>query len=95
MPQSARPSGLKPRLLHPIPSPRLAELSFERRLVSLIANNLLREQANRLQTWQSHDRPLFEIKAEAQTLGDCDRRADERFRVLDALEAQDAPTKPR
>jgi hypothetical protein len=40
-------------------------------------------------------RRLFEIESEAQTLADCDRRADERFRMLDALEAQDAPTKPR
>jgi hypothetical protein len=40
-------------------------------------------------------RRLFEIESDAQTLADCDRRADERFRMLDALEAQDAPTKPR
>ncbi len=40
-------------------------------------------------------RRLFETEADAQTLADCDRRADERFRMLDALEAQDAPTKPR
>ena len=40
-------------------------------------------------------RRLFEIEAEAQTLADCDQRADERFLLLDALEAQDARTKPR
>jgi hypothetical protein len=32
-------------------------------------------------------RALFEIEADAQTLADCDRRADEHFLMLDALEA--------
>jgi len=40
-------------------------------------------------------RRLFEIEADAQTLADCDRRADEHFLMLDALEVQDAQTKPR
>jgi hypothetical protein len=40
-------------------------------------------------------RRLFEIEADAQTLADCDRRADEHFLILDALEVQDAQTKPR
>ena len=40
-------------------------------------------------------RRLFEIEADAQTLADCDRRTDEHFLMLDALEVQDAQTKPR
>jgi hypothetical protein len=40
-------------------------------------------------------RRLFEIEADAQTLADCDRRADDHFLMLDALEAKDAQTKPR
>ena len=40
-------------------------------------------------------RALFDIEADAQTLADCDRRADERFLMLDALEAQDAQGKRR
>jgi hypothetical protein len=40
-------------------------------------------------------RALFDIEAEAQTLADCDRRADEHFLILDSLEAQDAQTKRR
>ncbi len=40
-------------------------------------------------------RRLFEIEAGAQTLADCDPRADEHFLMLDALEAQDAQTQPR
>jgi hypothetical protein len=40
-------------------------------------------------------RRRFDIEADAQTLADCDRRADEHFLMLDALEAQDAQTKPR
>ena len=40
-------------------------------------------------------RRLFEIEADALTLTDCDRRADEHFLMLDALEAQDAQTKSR
>jgi len=38
-------------------------------------------------------RRLFEIEADAQTLADCDRRADEHFVMLDALEAADAKTR--
>jgi hypothetical protein len=38
---------------------------------------------------------LFEIEADAKILQDCDRRADEHFLMLDALEAQDAQTKRR
>jgi hypothetical protein len=40
-------------------------------------------------------RRLFEIETDAQTLADCDRRADEHFLMLDAREAQDAQTQPR
>jgi hypothetical protein len=40
-------------------------------------------------------RRLFEVEADAQTLADCDRRADEHFLMLDAMEARDAQTKPR
>ena len=40
-------------------------------------------------------RRLFDIETEAQTLADCDRRADEHFLMLDALEAHDAQAKPR
>ena len=40
-------------------------------------------------------RALFDIEADGQTLTDCDRRADEHFLMLDALEAQDAQTKRR
>ena len=40
-------------------------------------------------------RALFDVEADAQTLADCDRRADERFLMLDALEAQDAQAKRR
>ncbi len=40
-------------------------------------------------------RRLFEMEADAQTLADCDRRADEHFLMLDALEAEDAQTKSR
>ena len=38
-------------------------------------------------------RALFDIEADAQTLTDCDRRADEHFLMLDALEAQNAQAK--
>ena len=38
---------------------------------------------------------LFEMEADVQTLADCDRRADEHFLMLDALEAQDAQAQPR
>jgi hypothetical protein len=40
-------------------------------------------------------RALFDVEADAQTLVDCDRRADQRFLMLDALEAQDAQAKRR
>ena len=40
-------------------------------------------------------RALFDIEADAQTLADCDRRADEHFLMLDVLEAQDAQAKRR
>ena len=40
-------------------------------------------------------RALFDIEADAQTLADCDRRSDEHFLMLDALEAQDTQTNPR
>jgi hypothetical protein len=35
------------------------------------------------------------MEADAQTLADCDRRADEHFLMLDAMETQDAKTQPR
>jgi hypothetical protein len=38
---------------------------------------------------------LFEMEADSQTLADCDRRADEHFLMLDAMEAQDALAQPR
>ena len=38
-------------------------------------------------------RALFDIEADAQTLADCDRRSDEHFLMLDALEAQNAQAK--
>ena len=40
-------------------------------------------------------RALFDVEADAQTLADCDRRADKHFLMLDALEAQDAQAKRR
>jgi hypothetical protein len=40
-------------------------------------------------------RRIFELDADAQTLADCDRRADERFLMLDALETEDAASKSR
>jgi hypothetical protein len=35
---------------------------------------------------------IFQLEEEADLLRDCDRRADERFLMLDALEAEDAQT---
>jgi hypothetical protein len=35
---------------------------------------------------------IFDMEAEAELLRDCDRRADERFAVLDAMETEDGPT---
>ena len=40
-------------------------------------------------------RQLFEMEADSQTLVDCDRRADEHFLMLDAMEVQDTQTQPR
>jgi hypothetical protein len=37
-------------------------------------------------------RQLLELEADSRTLADCDRRADEHFLMLDAMEAQDALT---
>jgi hypothetical protein len=33
---------------------------------------------------------IFALEAEAELLRDCDKRADERFAILDAMEAEDA-----
>ena len=33
---------------------------------------------------------IFDLEEEADLLRDCDRRADERFRMLDVMEEQDA-----
>jgi hypothetical protein len=38
---------------------------------------------------------IFELEEEADLLRDCDRRADERFRMLDMMEEQDAKTSAR
>ena len=38
---------------------------------------------------------IFELEEEADLLRDCDRRADERFRILDMMEEEDAKAKPR
>lgn len=35
---------------------------------------------------------IFELEEEAELLHDCDRRADQRFRILDAMEEEDAQT---
>ncbi len=37
---------------------------------------------------------IFELEDEPQVLRDCDQRANERFLVLDQLEAQDAKAGP-
>ena len=37
---------------------------------------------------------LFSLEEEADILRDCDRRANERFLMLDALEEEDAKTRP-
>jgi hypothetical protein len=44
---------------------------------------------------KGHHRPLFEMEADSQTLADCDRRADEHFLMLDAMEAQDSQAQRR
>ena len=36
---------------------------------------------------------IFDLEAEADLLRDCDRRADERFSVLDAMELENGPTR--
>ncbi len=38
---------------------------------------------------------IFELEEEAIHLRDCDRRADENFRVLDLMEEDDAETRAR
>ena len=40
-------------------------------------------------------RAIFDLETEAELLRDCDKRADERFAVLDALEAEDGSTGAR
>jgi hypothetical protein len=38
---------------------------------------------------------IFDLEEEADLLGDCDRRADERFRMLDLMEEKDAKADSR
>ena len=38
---------------------------------------------------------IFDLEEEADLLRDCDRRADEHFRMLDVMEQRDASTDPR
>lgn len=38
---------------------------------------------------------IFDLEEEADLLRDCDRRADERFRVLDAMEEEDGKARSR
>jgi hypothetical protein len=38
---------------------------------------------------------IFELEEEVDLLRDCDRRADERFRMLDMMEKDDGETQPR
>ena len=38
---------------------------------------------------------IFELEEEVDLLRDCDRRADERFRLLDMMEKEDGETQPR
>ena len=38
---------------------------------------------------------IFDLEGEADLLRDCDRRADERFRMLDLMEEKDAQTGSR
>ncbi len=38
---------------------------------------------------------IFDLEEEADLLRDCDRRADERFRMLDVMEEQDAQADSR
>ena len=39
-------------------------------------------------------RRIFELEEDAQTLADCDCRADANFQLLDAMEAEDAHRRP-
>ena len=38
---------------------------------------------------------IFDLEEEANLLRDCDRRADEHFRILDMMEEKDAETSSR
>ena len=38
---------------------------------------------------------IFEMDDDAQTLADCDLRADENFQMLDRIEAEDGATQAR
>jgi hypothetical protein len=38
---------------------------------------------------------IFELEEDADLLRDCDRRADERFRMLDMMEEEDGKASPR
>ena len=38
---------------------------------------------------------IFDLEADAELLRDCDRRADERFALLDAMEVEDGKTSAR
>ena len=38
---------------------------------------------------------IFDLEEEADLLRDCDRRADQRFRMLDVMEEQDAQADSR
>lgn len=48
----------------------------------------------RLSHWERREimQYILEMEQEAQVLADCDRRADERFLLLDAMEAEDGQT---
>ena len=46
-------------------------------------SKLSREERRRLAA------AIFDLEEEADLLGDCDRRADERFRMLDVMEEKD------
>ncbi len=51
--------------------------------------NLSREERRRLAE------AIFDLEEEAEVLRDCDRRADEHFRMLDKMEQHDAETSAR
>ena len=38
---------------------------------------------------------IFDLEVEAEILRDCDKRADERFAILDAMELEDGSTDAR